>query len=421
LFRSSSVVAGALFVALALSACNHAASSPSPAAWTMYQNGLTHNAVLPSQLPETTYAIDTGAKMNGGLAYDGRWLYAATFAGDLLAIDPANGGVQWRIRADDVLMSSPIVAGGMVFVGSGTNRQLWERKGSAAWGRPSGNHWYAFKADSGAAVWQYPTVGEAMPSAAYDNGVLVFATGDNFAQAVGALTGRLLWKTQLPGVPTMASAMIDRGVVFLAATQGKPEVYEIGRSHTLALDLHTGAIRWSAPYGNGDCTPTVAQNMVFVESAKDGPKGPLEATGTNSVIALDEATGKMRWRYTSAAGYYTAVGSNERAIAGTYDGGVLYQSIPATSELLAFDAATGRVKWHVHTNASVKMSPVIDHGSVYAGDTGGVFYRLDARTGAVLAAVPYDRPYTTSPPVILGKTLFVTDTEYLRALPLSNF
>jgi outer membrane protein assembly factor BamB len=64
---------------------------------------------------------------------------------------------------------------------------------------------------------------------------------------------------------------------------------------------------------------------------------------------------------------------------------------------------------------------VIDRGSVYVGDTGGVFYRLDARTGAVLAAVPYDRPYTTSPPVILGKTLFVTDTEYLRALPLSNF
>ncbi len=387
----------------------------------MYQNGLTHNAVLPSQLPETTYAIDTGAKMNGGLAYDGRWLYAVTFAGDLMAMDPANGAVQWRSRADDVLMSSPVVAGGLVFVGSGTNRQLYERKGSAAWGRPSGNHWYAFKADSGAAVWQYPTVGEAMPSAAYDNGILVFATGDNLAQAVDAPTGRLLWKTRLPGVPTMASAMIDRGVVFLAATQGKPEVYDIDRSHTLALDLRTGAIRWSAPYGNGDCTPTVAQNMVFVESAKDGPKGPLEATGTNSVIALDETTGKMRWRYTSSPGYYTAVGSNERAIAGTYDAGVLYQSIPATSELMAFDAATGRVKWHVRTNASVKMSPVIDHGSVYVGDTGGVFYRLDARTGAVLAAVPYDRPYTTSPPVILGKTLFVTDTEYLRALPLSNF
>ena len=73
----------------------------------MYQNGLTHNAVLPSQLPETTYAIDTGAKMNGGLAYDGRWLYAVTFAGDLMAMDPANGAVQWRSRADDVLMSSP--------------------------------------------------------------------------------------------------------------------------------------------------------------------------------------------------------------------------------------------------------------------------------------------------------------------------
>jgi outer membrane protein assembly factor BamB len=411
----------ATFAALGLSACAGSAPAPTPVAWTMYQNGLTHNAVMASQLPPTSYAIDAGAKINGGIAYDGRFLFAVTFSGLLLAIDPANGAVQWRSRADDVLMSSPIVANGLVFVGSGTNRQLYERKGSAAWGRPSGNHWYAFRADTGAEVWNYRTVGEAMPSAAYENGVLVFATGDNVAQAVDASTGKLLWQTRVPGVPTMASAMIDGGTVFLAATRGKPEVYDIDRSHTLALDLHTGAIRWSAPYGNGDCTPTIAQGKVFVESANDAPPGPLEATGTNDVVALDERTGRPLWHFRSATGYFTAVGSNERAIAGTYDGGVLYQPVPALSELFAFDAASGHVLWHTHLSGPVKMSPVVANNSVYFGDTSGVFYRLDAHTGDVRAAVPFDRPYTTSPPVILGRTLFVTNTEYLRALPLTTF
>jgi outer membrane protein assembly factor BamB len=409
-----------MFAALVLSACAKQSQAPTPVPWTMYQNGLTHNAVLESQLPATSYAIDTGGKINGGLAYDGRWLFAVNFSGQLFAIDPATGAVQWRSRGDDVLMSSPIVADGLVFVGSGTNRQLYERKGSAAWGRPSGNHWYAFRADTGAEVWEYKTVGEAMPSAAYENGILAFATGDNLAQAVDAATGKVLWTTRVPGVPTMASAMIDRGMVFLAATRGKPEVYDIDRSHTLALDLHTGAIRWSAPYGNGDCTPTIAQGLVFVESANDGPKGPLEATGTNDVVALDELTGRPRWHFHSAAGYFTAVGSNERAIAGTYDGGVLYQSIPAISQLVAFDAGTGRVRWTLRTSAPVKMSPVIYNGSVFFGDTSGVFYRLDSKTGAVRAAVPFDRPYTTSPPVVLGSTVFVTNNEYLRALPLST-
>jgi outer membrane protein assembly factor BamB len=158
-----------------------------------------------------------------------------------------------------------------------------------------------------------------------------------------------------------------------------------------------------------------------VESANDGPKGPLEATGTNDVVALDENTGRPIWKYRSGVGYYTAVGSNERAIAGAFDSGTLYQSIPATSQMMAFDGRTGRVRWATHTSAAVKMSPVIAGGSVFFGDTGGVFYRLDARTGAVRAAVPFDRPYTTSPPIILGANVFVTNTEYLRALPLNDF
>ncbi|HXM07335.1 MAG TPA: hypothetical protein VN936_07715, partial [Candidatus Acidoferrum sp.] len=70
--RASAVVA--TFAALGLSACARSAPAPTPVAWTMYQNGLTHNAVLASQLPPTAYAIDAGAKINGGIAYDGRFL-----------------------------------------------------------------------------------------------------------------------------------------------------------------------------------------------------------------------------------------------------------------------------------------------------------------------------------------------------------
>lgn len=395
--------------------------SSAPMTWTMYQNSLTHNAIVRSDFPAVSFDRNMRSKINGGLAYDGTSLFAVNFNSDVIAIDPRTGHARWIAKGDDVLMSTPIVADGLVFVGSGTNRILWEKPGSAAWGRPAGNHWYAFNADDGRLVWSHHEVGEAMPTAAYADGRLLYATGDNVATELDARTGATIWQAPLPGVVTMAAGMVHDGRFYVVTTQGKPEYQSPHRNHTIALDVKTGKVVWSAPYGNADCTPTIAQGMVFVEGVNDGPVGAREAMGTNEVVALDERTGTLRWRYVGPSGFFTAVGSNERGITGTYDGGVLYQSLPTVSVMAAFRASDGRVLWTAHTSAPVKMSPIVYDGSVYAGDTAGMFYRWDARTGTVQSAIPFDRPYTTSPPIVVGKTLFVANTEYLRAIPLARF
>lgn len=387
----------------------------------MYQAGLTHNAIFARNFPAVTYAKLQKGKINGGLAYDGTYVYAVTFDRELLAFDPETGDVRWRAQGDDVMMSTPIVASGMVFVGSGTDRRLGDEPGATAWGRLGGNHWYAFRADDGRMVWSYATAGEAMPSAAFTDGMLVFATGDNVATAVEATTGKVRWRTKLPGLPTMASAMIDDGKVFLVTTSGSSAPHGPARSHTMALDIHTGAILWSSPFGNADCTPTIAQGLVFVESSSETAKGSREAIGSNDVAALDERTGKLVWRYRGSPGFFTTVGSNERAVAGMYDNGVLYQSLPTLSTMIAFRAEDGRVIWSTRTSGPVKMSAVVRGDDLYFGDSSGVFYRIDAHTGNIRAAVPFDRPYTTSPPIVLGETIIIADTDYMRALPLDTF
>ncbi|MBV8490046.1 MAG: PQQ-binding-like beta-propeller repeat protein [Candidatus Eremiobacteraeota bacterium] len=409
-------------IAFALSACGPASPAPpSPLSWTMYQNGLTHDAVVPVDFPGVKWDRKQDAKMNGGIGYDGVSLFVVTFSGDLLAVDPRTGSVRWRAHADDVLMSTPIVADGMVFVGSGTNAHLYDRPGATSWGRAKGNHWYAFRTDNGAMVWSYATIGEAMPSAAYTNGRLIFATGDDVAIALDARSGQQLWRAPLPGVATMASAMVDGNTIFFASTMGKYEWNSPTRNHTLSVDVASGRILWSVPYGNADCTPTVAQGTVFIEGANDGPMGPREAIGNNEVFALNERTGALRWRYVGPQGNYTSVGSDERAIAAAYAGGVLFQSVPSISSFVAFRASDGRILWSVRTSGPVKMSALIDGKDVYVGDTSGVLYRLDARSGAVRAALLFDRPFTPAPPLIVGKTLFVANTDYLRAVPLASF
>jgi outer membrane protein assembly factor BamB len=404
---------------IALAACGRAQSGGT-LTWPMYQNGTTHNAVLPVDFPAVTWSTNLHSKINGGLAYDGANLYAVDFDNDLVALDPNTGALRWRARADDVLMSTPVVAENMVFVGSGTNAVMYDRPSGTVWGREGGNHWYAFRTGDGKEVWSYPTVGEAMPSAAYLNGQLIFATGDNLATAVVAASPKPIWKTPLPGVPTMGSAMVRDGVAFFVVTQGKSMVGSPTRSHTLALDALTGKVRWSAPFGDSDCTPTIAQGMIFVEGVNDGPPGPREAWGNNDVSALDEQTGTVRWHWRSLSGVFTAVGSKERGITGTYDGGVLYQPVPVTNSMIAFRAGDGQVLWQTHTTGPVKMSPVVSGGKVYFGDTAGILYALDAKTGAVRSAIPFDRPFSTSPPVIVGGTLFVAGNDTVRAMPLAK-
>jgi outer membrane protein assembly factor BamB len=408
-----------LLCVAALQACA-GTPSPTPMSWTMYQRDPSHQGIVRSSFPAVSWMRPVGSKVNGGLAYDGIRLYAPDFAHELLALDPKTGSVLWRAHADDVVMSTPIVAEGMVFVGTGTNNILSDHGAHAFWGRRQGNHIYAFATDTGRQIWSYRVPGEAMPSAAYADGKLVFATGDNLATALDARTGKVIWSVRVPGWVSMASAMVANDTFYLTATRGKALYADPARSHTLALRLDDGKRLWSVAYGTADCTPTIGEGLVFVENEVDGPLGPHEAVGTNEVAALDEHTGALRWRYRSAVGVYTDVGSNERSIAGTYAGGVLYQSIPAVGALAAFRARDGRMLWTIHTAGPVKMSPIVYDGNVYFGDTAGVLYKLDARTGAVRDAYPYERPFTTAPPIIVGETLFIPNTDALFAIALNR-
>ena len=64
------------------------------------------------------------------------------------------------------------------------------------------------------------------------------------------------------------------------------------------------------------------------------------------------------------------------------------------------------------------MSPVIHNGELYFGDTVGMFYTIDARSGKLRKAQAFDEPFTTSPPIIVGRTLIVVNGTTVRAFPI---
>jgi len=153
-------------------------------------------------------------------------IYVSTARG-LYALNAANGNLVWRYDTELPLGNSPTLANGIAYV-AGHDRKihaldaitgvhLWEFAGAESGydtnplvvnGRVfAGNrdgYMYAIGAhgtsNQGRLIWKYKTGGPIHLSAAYKDGVIYFAANDNYAYALRADTGALVWKSlKLPG------------------------------------------------------------------------------------------------------------------------------------------------------------------------------------------------------------------------------
>jgi serine/threonine-protein kinase len=388
----------------------------------MYQHSPDRNAVFTNYAIPHDWAYDAKAQINGGLALAGNTLLFTTFGHQLVALDVRSGRELWHAPVGNIAMSTPIVAGNTVYIGTGRNGVLernWniplklEFGNRVLWGAKGGDEVSAFDLKTGARKWAHRTVGENMPSAVYQNGRLIFANGDWRAYALRADTGRQLWATDVGGVSTMANAVLAGGeVVVSVCTDG------MRKSSAVALDPANGKILWRSPYGHCDASPAYGAGKVFTSTVSPGD---TMLQGKTVVAALDAKTGKAVWVYRSTKqGLWSTVGSSEAAVAGTYANGTYYQSAPFDDRLMAFDASSGRIKWNFQTSGPVKMSPVVANGRVYVGDTAGLLYTLDARTGALLELREFNKPFATSPPIVAGNRMLIVNGSTVAAIPVSG-
>jgi len=384
--------------------------------WPMYQLRPDHNAVVASNERAVPWMRPLSGKINGGLALAGGALFAETFAPAVVALDAHTGRVRWSTAVPNVVMTTPIVSDGLVIVGTGTSDVLVQ-PGPLVWGRPGGDKVIALDARTGRIRWRRSTLGEDMPSPALVRiglqDAIVFANGDNHLRALSVRDGHPIWMRAVRGIDSMSSAASDGNRVYLLVGSG---MHSGLHDRILAIDPRNGNTLWSAPFGNADCSPTVAYGRVFVEGSAGDARG-----GFNDVAAVDQLNGKLRWRWYSGYGTFTSRGSDEEAIAGLASDGAFYESIPATNQFMAFDAFSGRVRWAMRTNAAVKMSAVEAGGRLYFGDTGNTFYVVDARTGRTISRHRFPSYFTASPPLIVGGTLYIANDDVVRAIPLSSW
>lgn len=278
----------------------------------------------------------TGGPVSSTPAVAKGLVYFGSYDGRFYAVSADTGKLRWRFEtggerrfeakglhgvqpksqtiADpfDVFLSSPVVAEGAVFFGSG-----------------DGNV-YALDAASGLLRWKFQTGDVVHASPAYSEGVLYFGSWDSFFYALDAATGREKWRFKGGEDPFIhnqvgfqSSPAVAGGVVYAGCRD----------SNLYAIDAATGKEKWR--FNNEGswvvASPAVAQGKVVF------------ATSDSSLLhVVDAGSGKPLLRQDVKAYVFSSP---------TVAGDVVYVGV-LNGTLEARDLNTGQLLWDFKTDAS---------------------------------------------------------------------
>jgi outer membrane protein assembly factor BamB/tRNA A-37 threonylcarbamoyl transferase component Bud32 len=280
------------------------------------------------------------------------------------------GAGPWVFETGDKVYSSPLVADGVVYIGS------------------NDGNLYALDAGNGSEIWRYPTGSSITSSPTIAAGLVYVGGNDQRLHAVAADTGQVRWTAEAGGV-VHSSPTVDGGTVYVGSRS----------AHLLAFAADTGQPRWQFPAGDWfNSSPAVAGGVVFV-GCRD-----------KNIYAVDAATGVERWHVTA-----TSTVDSSPAVVGdrVYIGADDYR-------VRCLAVADGAQSWEFWAKAGVVSGPVVDKGVVYVGSDDGNLYAIEADTGRQRWA------YTTgggirSSPAVAGTTVYVgSEDRSLHAVDLTS-
>jgi outer membrane protein assembly factor BamB len=221
---------------------------------------------------------------------------------------------------------------------------------------------------------------------------------DGVVAAFEAATGRNLWRLDTEP-ENDRSTHVGGGI----ATAGDTVFAATGRAELLALDAATGAIRWRVPLGApARSAPTIASERVYV------------GTIDNQMLGLSASDGKRLWSYQSPASDTLVLGLPAPA----YVDGIVIAGF-GSGELVALRAASGTVVWSdslaaargrtsISDLSAIRGLPMVRDGRVYAASLGGQLVANDLRSGRRLWELELASAET---PWVAGEWVFAVGTD----------
>lgn len=340
------------------------------------------------------WAFATRGAVNSTPAVANGTVFFSSLDGNVYAVDAAGGTQKWRFRTGgerrftapgihgiapstelmpdpfDVFLSSPAVAGGTVYIGSGDHNV------------------YALDAQSGALRWKFATGNVVHASPAVHQGLVFIGSWDRFFYALDARSGAVVWKfatgddrTTYNQVGIAGSAAVADGTVYFGCRD----------SHFYALDEKTGALRWKRDeHGSWViATPAVGGDTVYYTTSDE-----------RKFFAVDAATGAVRFSVGYGAFAFSSPSlAGGVAYYGTFDG-----------RLYGVDARSGAVVGQFSTDASARnLDKHLDaSGNLKLED----FYAEPTLDGTILGLNGvYGLGSIAGSPAIADATLYIGSTD----------
>ena len=320
-------------------------STPAVADGTVYFGSADHSVyAVDEHTGLLRWKFATHGRVSSSPAVVEGRVYVGSYDGNLYALDAASGKLVWKFATEgerrfsarhlhgaepaaelmsdpfDVFLSSPVVAAGTVYFGSGDG------------------HVYAVAAEDGLLRWRFKTGNVVHASPALADGVLYVGSWDSYFYALDAKSGAQRWRFKTGEDPAIgnqvgiqSSAAIANGVVYFGCRD----------SHLYALDAASGAQRWAFATGTSwvVSSPAVRDGVVY-----------FATSDTATVHAVDAATGAplyalsfKHWPFFSSpalAGDYLYIGSH-------------------SGKLIALSLKTHTVAWTLPTDAARKNAAAL--------------------------------------------------------------
>lgn len=353
--------------------------------WPIYRGNRSLQGVAAGRIadrPELiwTYAVNEAIASSPVIA--GGMVYVGADDGQLHCVELESGTAVWTFKTEDMIEAPPLVHDGRVFVGS------------------SDGYFYAVDAADGSLLWKYETAAQILGSAnivSPESGPerVIVGSYDASLYCFDMQTGELLWAYEtadrLNGAPAVFGDRIviggcDAVLHVVSATTGESvKQMEMGEACHIAASVGIADNRaYFCHYGNEFvCLDLEQEELIWAYPSNNQPFFSSPAIGADVVLfggrdkrlhCVDRISGKAIWTHATRRKIDTApVLCGDRVVFTCGDG-----------RIRIVDLKDGKETWVYDIGKPIISSPAVSDGWILTGANDGRLYAFGTpkKTGA---------------------------------------